>query len=78
MLWVISRTTYTLRIDIFCRTVQIDTLVVITRRCETMTVLGARLLTTRQMHVETFFLHPISYISIPLRSAQLGGVYMSI
>jgi hypothetical protein len=71
--------TYTpLRTDPSCRIVQIDTLVVITRRCETMIVLGAPLLPTRQMHVKTFFLRPISYRSIPLRSAQLVGVYMSI
>ena len=60
------------------RIVQIDTLVVIIHRCETMIVLGVPLPTTRQMHVKTFFLHPISYRSISLRSAQLGGVYMSI
>ena len=70
--------TYTLVTDPLCRTVQIDTLVVIIRRSETMIVRGAPPPTTRQMHVKTFFLHPISYRSIPLRSAQLGGVYMNI
>ena len=77
MLYVLHKSTHTLESDPSYRIVQIDTLV-ITRPCRTMIVLGAPLLITRQMQVETFFLHPISYRSIPLRSARLGGAYMSI
>ena len=75
-----SQTTYTPKTDPFRRIVQIDTQVVITRRCETMIVIGAPLRITRQMYVKThnFLFHVIPYRSIPHRSAQLGGVYMNI
>lgn len=74
-----SQMVNTLKTDSSCRIARIDTQAVLTQRCETMIAVGVLPLITRQMHVKTYiFFRLISYHSIPHRSAQLGGVYMSI